>query len=92
MAESGLLRRFAKALSGLTSSSTGSNPVPSAKFMLGKLIGKTIRIATLPLDIVEIGLDYATGGDGSRDRLKSVMPTLSDVRDKVADVAEKIDD
>ena len=34
--------------------------------MLGKLIAKGIKVATLPLDAVEIAVDYMTGGDGSR--------------------------
>lgn len=60
--------------------------------MIGKLISKAIRVVTLPIDAVEIGFDLMTGGDGSRLKLKNAVPQLSELRDKVCEQAEKIDD
>lgn len=59
--------------------------------MIGKLIGTAIRVATLPVDALEIGADLMTGGDGSRRELRGAVPMLSELRDKVAETAEGID-
>lgn len=59
--------------------------------MIGKLLGAVVRIVTIPVDIVEIGIDMATGGSGSKSSRKSVdMPMLSNLRDKVAETLEDI--
>jgi hypothetical protein len=61
--------------------------------MIGKLLGAAVRIVTLPVDIVEITLDMATGGSGSKaSRKSSDMPMLSNLRDKVAETLEEIDE
>ena len=61
-------------------------------FGIGGLIGKAIKLATVPIDIAEVGLDLATGGDGSRDGLKDAdLPMASQLRDAVVDVVENID-
>jgi len=59
---------------------------------LGKLLGGALRIVTLPVDIVEIGMGMATGGSGSKHSRKSTdLPMLSNLRDKVAETLEDID-
>lgn len=67
------------------------------KKMLGKLIGKTIRIATLPLDAASAGMDMLTGGSGSkRSRTNpndfTPLGDLERLRDRIAEAAEDIDD
>ena len=58
---------------------------------LGKLLGAALRIVTLPVDIVEIGTDMATGGSGSKHSRNSTdLPMLSNLRDKVAETLEDI--
>ena len=60
--------------------------------MIGKLLGAAVRIVTIPVDIVEIGMDMATGGSGSKASRKSAdLPMLSNLRDKVAETLEDID-
>jgi len=60
--------------------------------MIGKLLGTAIRVATLPVDIVEIGMDMACGGSGSKaSRSSSDLPLMSKLRDKVAETLEDID-
>ena len=60
--------------------------------MIGKLLGAAVRIVTIPVDVVEIAMDMATGGSGSKaSRQSSDMPMLSNLRDKVAETLEDID-
>ena len=60
--------------------------------MLGKLLSSAVRLVTLPVDIVETGVDLATGGDGSLRGLKQAdLPLISEFRDAVAETLEKID-
>jgi hypothetical protein len=50
--------------------------------MCGKLISGVIKIATLPIDIVESGFDVVTGGDGSKkSKEMSDMPRIGALRD-----------
>ena len=50
--------------------------------MFGKLISGVVKIATLPVDIVESGVDVITGGDGSKESKEmSDMPRLGELRD-----------
>lgn len=60
--------------------------------MFGKFLSSAIKIVTLPVDVAEITLDVATGGNGDRDNLRDNLPLPSTLRDKVAEVAEDIDD
>lgn len=65
--------------------------------MLGKLIGKAIRITTLPIDAASSALDIVTGGSGSkRSRTNpndfSPLGDLERLRDRVAEAAEDIDE
>ena len=60
--------------------------------MIGKLLSGALKIVTLPVDIVEIGMDMATGGDGSKQSRNSTdLPMVSNLRDKIADTLEDID-
>jgi len=56
--------------------------------MIGKLLSTVIKIATLPIDVAEIGMDVMTGDDGVR-RDKSDLPCLSNPRDAVCKYLEK---
>ena len=59
---------------------------------LGKLLSGVLQVVTLPIDIVEIGMDMATGGSGSKQSRKSAdLPLLSNLRDEVAKALEDID-
>jgi hypothetical protein len=63
--------------------------------MLGKLISKTIKIVTSPVDMLDAGLDVMAGGDGSKKSRKisgSPLSMLTDARDTVCDAAKEIDD
>lgn len=64
--------------------------------MIGKLISKTIKIITLPVDAANSALDLATGGDGSKESRNSLdfpspFSILEKIRDKTCETAEKID-
>ena len=62
--------------------------------MIGKLLSKAVKVATVPLDAMEAGFDLATGGDGKkrgREELKDSLPMPSNLRDAVCDVLEDLD-
>ena len=60
--------------------------------MFGKLLSTVTKIATLPIDAAEIGFDMATGGDGSRRDMRDNLPMPSELRDKICETMEDIDD
>lgn len=61
--------------------------------MLGKLLSTVTKVATLPLDVANITLDVACGGDGSkRSRSDSPLGGLEDIRDQVAESMEEFDE
>jgi hypothetical protein len=60
--------------------------------MIGKLLSGAIKLVTLPVDVIEIGADLMTGGNGDRRGLKDVVPMASNLRDAVCKTIEKIDD
>lgn len=73
----------------------GSSQASQLNFMFGKLLSSTIKIATLPVDAVNVGFDVLCGGNGSKhSRTELPTPTslLEQVRDRVAEAAEEIDD
>jgi len=63
--------------------------------MIGKLLSTAIKIATLPVDAANAGMDILCGGTGaknSRNGYDSPLSALEQLRDKIADEAESIDD
>ena len=56
--------------------------------MLGKLIATGIRVATLPIDILESGMDVLCGGDGSKESKHMGDNFLSEIRDGVCEGIE----
>ena len=51
---------------------------------LGKFISKTVKVLTLPVDIVESGFDILCGGDGSKESKEATgMPRLGELRDGI---------
>lgn len=61
--------------------------------MFGSILGSLVKVATLPIDVVDITLDVATGGDGSkRSRKNSLSPLtmVTDIRDAVVDELEEL--
>jgi len=57
--------------------------------MFGKLLSEIVKVATLPIDVVESGLDVLIGGDGSKDSKEaSDMPRLGSLRDGICDGIE----
>lgn len=64
--------------------------------MFGKLLSSAIRIATIPIDAVDAAADIATGGDGSKQSRMNDIPNplnaVEQLRDRIAEAAEKIDD
>jgi hypothetical protein len=63
--------------------------------MFGKLLSSVTKIATIPLDVVNIGIDVVAGGDGSKaSRSDSINPleNVAEVRDDVADALEELDE
>lgn len=63
--------------------------------MIGKILGTTIKVVTLPIDAANAAMDVLCGGDGSK-KSRNLTPTplsfLENVRDVIAETAEKIDD
>lgn len=65
--------------------------------MLGNILSSAIRIATLPIDAANAGMDIVTGGDGSKRSRNhpancSPLALAEQIRDSVADTAESIDE
>lgn len=61
--------------------------------MFGKLLSDVVKVITLPIDVTEITLDVLTGGDGSKESFdQSGLPRPSEIRDKVCEKIEEIDD
>jgi len=63
--------------------------------MLGNFISAALKVATLPVDAANAAKDLVIGGDGSKfSRTRDVDPLslLEQLRDKVAESAEKIDE
>lgn len=63
--------------------------------MIGKLLSSTVKLVTMPVDIVDATLDIACGGDGSKASRTSV-PTpgafFEMVRDETCELLEDIDE
>jgi hypothetical protein len=64
--------------------------------MFGKLLSKTLKVVTLPIDAANAAMDMATGGTGTkRSRNDPNNPNpfslAEELRDNVADAAEDID-
>ena len=60
--------------------------------MFGSIFSDLIKVATLPVDIVEAVADVATGGDGSKEsRKQNPANMMSEIRDGVCKAVEKID-
>lgn len=52
--------------------------------MLGSILSGIIKVATLPIDIAESGLDVIAGGDGSKEsKEESGITPFSSLRDGV---------
>jgi hypothetical protein len=60
--------------------------------MFGKILGSVVKVVTLPLDVVDVALDVADGGDGSKRSRSRGDNILTEMRDGVVDACEKIDD
>lgn len=61
--------------------------------MFGGFLKGVTKIVSSPLDVVDIGLDVVTGGDGSKhSRRDSLLSGFIDVRDDVANAFEELDE
>jgi hypothetical protein len=65
--------------------------------MFGKLLSKAIKVATLPVDVANAGMDIVTGGDGSKHSRNhpdncNPLALAEQIRDAAAKAAEDIDD
>ena len=61
--------------------------------MFGKLLSFGVKVVTLPVDIVNVGVDNMTGGDMSK-RSRNQLPISGDlakVRDQIAKDLEELD-
>ena len=59
--------------------------------MIGSLVGAVVRMASLPLKVVNTGMDIATGGDGTKDSRKDI-PFFGDLEDMSDSVSDTIQD
>ena len=59
--------------------------------MLGKLLSGIVKVATIPVDVTEIVLDVATGGDGSKQSRHDLDISPTKLRDSVCEALEDID-
>lgn len=63
--------------------------------MIGKLISSAIKVVTLPVDMVNAGMDILAGGDGgkeSRMNTPSPLSLVEELRDAAANAAEELDE
>ena len=62
--------------------------------MLGNLISTVIKVATLPVDAANAGLDMLCGGDGSkksRTQADTPLTLLENLRDEIAKAVKDAD-
>lgn len=62
--------------------------------MLGKILSGVVKTVTIPLDVLDVGIDLMTGGDGtkrSRKKLAKSVPLPSTIRNEVCKILEEID-
>ena len=61
--------------------------------MFGKLLSTVIKVATIPVDIVETTIDVVAGGDGSKRSIDQAdIPRPSAIRDAICERIEEIDE
>jgi hypothetical protein len=62
--------------------------------MFGNILSEIVKIATLPVDAVNIATDIIIGGDGSKEsRINNIVTgDVENFRDKIAETLEDIDD
>jgi len=66
--------------------------------MFGNLLSSVVKVVTLPIDVANIVVDKASGGDGSKQsrnsegNLPNPISFAEQVRDEVADTLKDIDD
>lgn len=64
--------------------------------MIGSILSTVTKVATLPVDLAAIGIDVATGGDGSKssrqDNPFNLAQSAGDLRDEILDALEELDD
>lgn len=65
--------------------------------MFGSILSKAIKVATCPIDLANITMDKIAGGSGSKrsrndPNCPNPLSLLEEIRDSVADTAEKLDD
>ena len=59
--------------------------------MIGKLLSGVVKVVTIPVDVAEIVLDVATGGDGSKQSRHDLDISPTKLRDDVCEALEEID-
>ena len=73
-----------------------SKKIKITKIMFGKLLGTAIRVATLPVDAANAGMDILTGGNGTKKSRNfddaNPLSALELLRDRIAETAEELDD
>lgn len=61
--------------------------------MFGSIMKAATKVVSAPLDIADIGLDIATGGNGRKaSRRDSLLSPLVEMRDDFADSLEELDE
>lgn len=61
--------------------------------MFGSLLKTGLNIVSSPVDILDIGVDVVTGGDGSKaSRRDSLLSGVLGMRDDVGDALEELDE
>ena len=58
--------------------------------MFGSLLSLGTKLVTLPVDLADVGLDIVSGGDGKNP--DSILTSVRDVRDEVADSFKALDE
>tara|TARA_R110000765_G_C18907062_1_gene604637 strand:- start:1153 stop:1335 length:183 start_codon:yes stop_codon:yes gene_type:complete len=59
--------------------------------MLGNILGSVIKVVTLPIDVVDVVLDVADGGDGSKQSRSRGDNFITEIRDGVVEAVQEID-
>jgi hypothetical protein len=62
--------------------------------MLGKLFSAATQIVTIPLDVVNVGVDTLSGGTGDKHSRSHtpILGPLENVRDNIAGTFERLDE
>ena len=59
--------------------------------MFGSILSSVVKVATLPVDVIDAVADVACGGDGSKESRATGDNPLTEIRDGICKALEDLD-